>query len=101
MRFWIFWQLSLWGNLVLIVAQDAISFYLGFSVMSLSAYGLIVHNKGPQPRRAGRVADLLPGVSGLADISARLEAVEDIAVVRLAERDIVRHPLVASMIGVL
>lgn len=46
-------------------------------------------------------SDLLPGVSGLADISARLEAVEDIAVVRLAERDIVRHPLVASMIGVL
>lgn len=46
-------------------------------------------------------SDLLPGVSGLADISARLAAVEDIAVVRLAERDIVRHPLVASMIGVL
>ena len=46
-------------------------------------------------------SDLLPGVSGLADISARLEAVDDIAVVRLAERDIVRHPLVASMIGVL
>ena len=46
-------------------------------------------------------SDLLPGVSGLADISARLEAVDNIAVVRLAERDIVRHPLVASMIGVL
>jgi len=46
-------------------------------------------------------SDLLPGISGLSDISARLEAVPDIAVVRLAERDIVRHPLVASMIGVL
>ena len=46
-------------------------------------------------------SDLLPGISGLADISARLEAVDDIAVVHLAERDIVRHPLVASMIGVL
>ena len=46
-------------------------------------------------------SDLLPGISGLADISARLEAVPEIAVVRLAERDIVRHPLVASMIGVL
>ena len=41
------------------------------------------------------------GISGLSDVSARLEAVPDIAVVRLAERDIVRHPLVASMIGVL
>ncbi len=46
-------------------------------------------------------SDLLPGVSGLSDIADRLEAVPEIAVVRLAERDIVRHPLVASMIGVL
>ena len=44
---------------------------------------------------------VLPGVSGLSDIADRLEAVPEIAVVRLAERDIVRHPLVASMIGVL
>jgi phosphate starvation-inducible PhoH-like protein len=40
-------------------------------------------------------------ISGLADVSARLEAVPDIAVVRLADVDIVRHPLVASMLGVL
>jgi len=46
-------------------------------------------------------SDLLPGVSGLADIAERLKLVPDIAVVQLAERDIVRHPLVASMIGVL
>jgi phosphate starvation-inducible PhoH-like protein len=46
-------------------------------------------------------SDLLPGISGLADVSARFEAVENIAVVRLADRDIVRHPLVAEMLGVL
>ena len=46
-------------------------------------------------------SDLLPGVSGLSDIATRLEQVDDITVVRLAEQDIVRHPLVASMIGVL
>jgi phosphate starvation-inducible protein PhoH and related proteins len=45
--------------------------------------------------------DLLPGISGLADIAARLEPVEDVPVVRLAEGDIVRHPLVASMLTVL
>ena len=45
--------------------------------------------------------DLLPGISGLADIAARLERVPDIPVVRLAEGDIVRHPLVASMLTVL
>ena len=46
-------------------------------------------------------SDLLPGISGLTEIADRLAPLPDIAVVRLAERDIVRHPLVASMIGVL
>ncbi|WP_454758965.1 PhoH family protein [Caulobacter segnis] len=46
-------------------------------------------------------SDLLPGISGLADVADRFEAVSNIAVVRLAERDIVRHPLVAEMLGVL
>ena len=55
LRFWAFWQLALAGNLLLIVATDALSFYLGFSAMSLSAYGLIVHRGGPGPRRAGRL----------------------------------------------
>ncbi|WP_298364478.1 PhoH family protein [Azospirillum sp.] len=45
--------------------------------------------------------DLLDNLSGLADIARRLEAVEGIAVARLTERDIVRHPLVASMLTVL
>jgi len=45
--------------------------------------------------------DLLPGISGLADIAGRLEKLPDIPVVRLAEGDIVRHPLVASMLTVL
>jgi phosphate starvation-inducible PhoH-like protein len=46
-------------------------------------------------------SDLLPGISGLADVADRFEAVDNIAVVRLADRDIVRHPLVAEMLGVL
>jgi len=45
--------------------------------------------------------DLLEGLSGLADIAHRLEALPDVAVVRLSERDIVRHPLVGEMLGVL
>ncbi len=45
--------------------------------------------------------DLLPGISGLGDIANRLERLPDVPVVRLAEADIVRHPLVASMLGVL
>lgn len=45
-------------------------------------------------------SDLLPGLSGLAEIAHRLEPLEDISVVRLKETDIVRHPLVASMLSV-
>jgi phosphate starvation-inducible PhoH-like protein len=46
-------------------------------------------------------SDLLDGLSGLDEIARRLEAVAGIAVVRLDERDIVRHPLVGDMLGVL
>ena len=35
------------------------------------------------------------------DVAARFDEVSNIAVVRLADRDIVRHPLVAEMLGVL
>jgi len=46
-------------------------------------------------------SDLLDGMSGFADIARKLEPVPGIAVVRLTDQDIVRHPLVASMLGVL
>ena len=46
-------------------------------------------------------SDLLPGMSGLADVADRLEVLGQVAVVRLMDVDIVRHPLVASMLGVL
>jgi phosphate starvation-inducible PhoH-like protein len=46
-------------------------------------------------------SDLLDGISGLSDVARRLEAIPGIAVVRLEEHDIVRHPLVGAMLGVL
>lgn len=46
-------------------------------------------------------SDLLNGLSGLQDISDRLAKLPDIAVVTLQDTDIVRHPLVASMLSVL
>lgn len=46
-------------------------------------------------------SDLLPGMSGLADIAGRLSELPDVSVVHLNEKDIVRHPLVASMLTVL
>ena len=46
-------------------------------------------------------SDLLPGISGLAIVADRLEKLPNIAVIRLAKEDIVRHPLVAEMLQVL
>lgn len=46
-------------------------------------------------------SDLLAGISGLSDVAAKLDALENVAVVRLAQKDIVRHPLVAEMLDVL
>jgi len=46
-------------------------------------------------------SDLLDGMSGLADIAGRLEAIENIAVIRLKSVDIVRHPLVSEMLSVI
>jgi phosphate starvation-inducible PhoH-like protein len=45
--------------------------------------------------------DLLAGLSGLSDVAARLTNVEDVAVVTLTDQDVVRHPLVGRMIGLL
>ena len=45
--------------------------------------------------------DLLPGISGFGDIASRLDRVPEISVTRLGDADIVRHPLVASMLTVL
>ena len=45
--------------------------------------------------------DLLPGMSGLADIAGRLSTLPEIAVVYLSDSDIVRHPLVGAMLTVL
>lgn len=54
-RFWLCWVLALTGSLMLILARDAAGFYVGFTMMSLSAYGLIVHAGGKEPHRAARI----------------------------------------------
>ncbi len=46
-------------------------------------------------------SDLLPELSGLKSVADKLETLANVAVVRLGDQDIVRHPLVAEMLGVL
>lgn len=53
-RYALFFLLSLSGSLMLVFAADALTFYLGFSLMSLAAWGLVVHEQTPEAWRAGR-----------------------------------------------
>ncbi len=45
--------------------------------------------------------DLLDGLSGFGTIADKLSTLEHVSVVRMEDRDIVRHPLVAAMLTVL
>lgn len=46
-------------------------------------------------------SDLLAGMSGFQDVADKLRQLETVSVVDLKDHDIVRHPLVADMLGVL
>lgn len=54
-RFAVYWLLTLTGCLGVFLAGDLVSFYLLYSLMSLAAYGLVVHDGTPAARRAARV----------------------------------------------
>ena len=46
-------------------------------------------------------SDLLPGVSGLAEIAEKLGGTEGISTIALEKQDVVRHPLVARMVDLI
>jgi formate hydrogenlyase subunit 3/multisubunit Na+/H+ antiporter MnhD subunit len=54
-RFNTFFLLAMAGNLWLITGQDLVSFYVGFALMGISSYGLVVHEGDPAALRAGKV----------------------------------------------
>src|SRR5215469_13239604 len=54
-RFAEWWLLTLTGSLGVFMAADLVSFYLTYSVVSLAAYGLVVHDGSPGAWRAGAV----------------------------------------------
>ncbi|KPQ20396.1 MULTISPECIES: complex I subunit 5 family protein [unclassified Halomonas] len=54
-RLSLLWPLTLLGNVILIVAQDIASFYLGFALMTFAAYALVVHSGTEQARLGARV----------------------------------------------
>lgn len=67
--FALFWLVTLAGTLGTFIAADVVTFYVSFSMMSLAAYGLVVHNRTASARRAGRVYIIL-AVCGEASLLA-------------------------------
>lgn len=55
LSFWAFFLVTQAGNLGLCLAADAASFYFWFAVMTFAAYGLVIHTRTDEARRAGRV----------------------------------------------
>jgi formate hydrogenlyase subunit 3/multisubunit Na+/H+ antiporter MnhD subunit len=74
--FMVYFLLAMSGNIGLVLAEDAITFYLFFAVMSFASYGLVVHERSDTSLWAGRVYLLLVVVgevllfSGLALLAA-------------------------------
>lgn len=51
-RFRLFFLLAMCGNLWLLLAQDAITFYVGYAVMGLAGYGLVLDRRSTNARVA-------------------------------------------------
>lgn len=70
-RFFGFFLAAAAGNLGVCLAQDAVSFYFFFALMTFSAWGLVLHRATPAARRAGTVY-LVLAVLGEAALLAAL-----------------------------
>lgn len=71
-----FLLLSFVGNAGVFVAADTVTFYLSFALMSLAAYGLVVHGRTAASRRAGRIYIGLTMLSEMAVLAAMLLVVQ-------------------------
>lgn len=67
-----FLLVSFAGNMGVHTAGDAVTFYLSFTAMSFAAYGLVLHHRTAQARRAGRIYLVLTMLSESAILAALL-----------------------------
>lgn len=65
-RYSVFFLAAMAGNFGLILAQDALGYYVFFALMSFSAVGLVVHRGTPDTRKAGGVYLLLVMIGEMA-----------------------------------
>ncbi|MCC6543457.1 MAG: hypothetical protein IT392_03010 [Nitrospirae bacterium] len=77
-RFFFFHLLCMSGNIGVILSQDIPGFYMFFALMSIAAYGLVVHDGTPAALRAGRVY-IVMAIIGEALIAMGLFLIADAA----------------------
>ncbi len=71
-----FWCLTLAGNLGVILAGDAVTFYVAFAAVSLAAWFLVVHERSEAALHAGRVYILLAVLGEVALLAGLLLAAQ-------------------------
>lgn len=84
-RFERFALVTLAGHLALVLARDVATFYLGFAVMTFAAYGLVVHSRTAEARRAGRVYVVLAVLGEAALLAGFVLAAQAAGSLALAE----------------
>jgi formate hydrogenlyase subunit 3/multisubunit Na+/H+ antiporter MnhD subunit len=70
--------LAMAGNLGLCLAQDLVSFYFFFALLTFASYGLVIHDRSPAALAAGRVY-LVLAVAGELVLFAGLSLLADAA----------------------
>lgn len=70
--FMMFWMLTLGGQALALLSGDPVCFYLGYVLMTLAAYGLIVHARSKEAWRAGRIYLVLAFLGEAAVLSGLL-----------------------------
>ncbi|RDJ24036.1 NADH/ubiquinone/plastoquinone (complex I) [Bosea caraganae] len=91
-RFAVWWLLTLAGSLGVFIVGDVASFYLVYTLVSLAAYGLIVHEQTASAHRAGVVYVVLALLS---------EACLLLAFVMLAASHPDANPLIRDVVATL
>lgn len=91
-RFAVWWLLTLSGSLGVFIVGDVVSFYLVYTLVSLAAYGLIVHEQTASAHRAGIVYVVLALLS---------EACLLLAFVMLAAAHPDANPLIRDVVATL
>lgn len=96
--FVVFWMLTLGGQALALLGGDPASFYLGYVLMTLAAYGLIVHARSDEAWRAGRVYLVLAFMGEAAVLSGLLVLIGTWGNVSFAELHGLGVPGVAALL---